>query len=121
MRFTIKCEGLTHKEGQQIIENLLSIRDLDDLSIRFNFEASAASQVMMHIPHFEIWASMAGGALGSVAVKVADAAFKEIGEQIAMRLSAWLKSKATGKSDVEIGVTLYGPDGNQIENLKGRR
>jgi hypothetical protein len=56
-----------------------------------------------------------------VAVKVADAAFKEIGEQIAMRLSAWLKSKATGKSDVEIGVTLYGPDGNQIENLKGRR
>jgi hypothetical protein len=125
MRFTIKCDGMTHKEGQEIIEYLLSIRELDDVHMRFDIEASAASQVMMYIPHLEIWASVAGGALGGAAVKagekVADAAFKEIGEQIATRLRAWLKSKARGKSDVEMGVTLYGPDGKLLENLKGKR
>ncbi|MGD0788575.1 MAG: hypothetical protein ABR898_11370 [Terracidiphilus sp.] len=125
MRFTIECDGISLKEGQEIIEHLLSIRELDDLDMRFDIDASAASQVAMYIPHFEIWASVAGVALGGAVVKagekVADAALTKIGEQIATRLSAWLRSRAHGKSAVEMGVTLYGPDGKLIENLKGKR
>lgn len=125
MRFTIECDGLTQQEGQQIIEYLLSIRELDDVNMLVDLQASAASQVMMYIPHFEIWASMAGGALGSVAFKavdkVADAAYKKIGEQIVTRLGEWMKSKAHCKSDIEMGITLFGPDGKLIENLKGKR
>lgn len=41
MHFAIECNGLTHKEGQQIIEYLLSIRDLDGIEMRFSINASA--------------------------------------------------------------------------------
>jgi hypothetical protein len=55
-----------------------------------------------HSAFFEIWASMAGGPLGGAAVKlgekVADAAFREIGEQMATHLSAWLTAKRTERA-----------------------
>lgn len=87
MRFTIECDGLTHNEGQQIIEHLLSIRELDGIDMRFNIKASTGP--VMSISPFEIWANIAEaaawGAGLKVGQKVSEELYKQLAEEIVKR------------------------------------
>ncbi len=81
MRFTIECDGLTHKEGQQIIEYLLSIRELEGVEMRFSIYA-AAGPVMSMVP-FEIWANIAKAAAWGFGLKAGQKISEELYKQLA--------------------------------------
>jgi hypothetical protein len=123
MRFTIQCNGLTHKEGQQIIESLLSVHELDDIEMRFSINAAAGP--LMSIAHFEIWANIAKatawGAGLKLGQKVSEELYKQLAEEIVKRLVAWMKVKMTKKSVVPVAVKLYGPDGELIKGIESTR
>jgi len=123
MRFTIECDGLTHKEGQQIIEYLLSIRELDGIEMRFSIKASTGP--VMSIAPFEIWANIAKAAAWGAGLKlgqkVSEELYKQLAEEIVKRLVAWMKAKMTNKSTVPVVVKLYGPDGELINDIESTR
>jgi len=56
--------------------------------------------------------------IGSEAVKAFE---KKTGEAIGNALGEWFKKRFSGKSSVETEITLFGPDGEPLKRLRGRR
>ena len=61
-----------------------------------------------------------GAALG-VVTAAGQHAYKKIGEGIVDKAWDSFKARLTGKSVVDVGVKLYGPDGELIKHHKGKR
>jgi hypothetical protein len=121
----IETEGLTPKEVIAL-ERLLRLMDeVDDATflpfLPGTVQYRSLSSPQMGINTLHLVVRLADGALLGIGIEASKHIYKKVGESIVDRLWDAISAKLTGKSVVEVGVKLYGPDNELIKEHKGKR
>lgn len=120
---TIRCEGLTQKEAEELRTQLsrlpgvvlVRLEDFhqDPVFTRDSVQAAA--------PHINLVLKLAEVGVGALATGALSEAGKDLYKQVGVdavdALGRWLKGKLPGKTSVPTQVTLYGPDGEMLRKF----
>ena len=118
----IECEGLTVKECGELAAGLESRAGVEQVVFRTATNNRADIAISASAEPVQLVVKLA---LEGAAVKVGSIAlqrfYDKVGKVLVDGAWEWMKRRLSGKSDVEIEVTLFDADGNQIKSLKRRR
>ncbi|SDG00920.1 hypothetical protein [Terriglobus roseus] len=126
----IETDGLTPKEAMELAQIIQGFEGVEaaqfspikpgSMQYRSFPMAPQAALAVWHVVVHLAEIGTAGAALG-VGKAAAEHAYKKVGEAIVDKAWDAIKAKFTGKSVVDVGVKLYGPYGELIKEITGKR
>ena len=127
MTFRIETDGLTLKEVRElqlVLREVAGVEDARFMPFLFDSDVNGRSLLRLQASAAEILHLIfrvgEGAALG-IGVEASKHLYRRVGEGAVDKVWAAVASKLSGKSSVNVAVTLYGPDDEIIKDLRGRR
>jgi hypothetical protein len=125
----IETDGLTLREARELEEIVQGFEEVADTQVwpfapgTMHYRSLPTTpQASLPPVHVVVHLTEIGTAAAKgIAIAAGAHLYKKVGESIVDRAWNTMKVKFSGKSVVDVGVKLYGADGELIKEIKGKR
>ena len=121
----IETDGLTLKEVRELEALLSSLDEVAEAKLwpfpPGTLQNRSLPPVQMGIGTLHVVIRLAEGAVMGIGGAAGTHIYKKIGEGLVDKAWDGIRARFSGKSSVEVGIKLYGPDGQIIKEHRDKR